>query len=207
GDLAKWLPDGNIEYIGRIDDQVKIRGYRIELGEVESVLQEVKSVREAVVVARENEDGLKQLCAYFVGEESLTVAQLREALSEELPEYMIPSYFVQLKQMPLTQNGKVDRKALPEPDKNLQTGTEYVAPQTPMEERLVSIWQTVLGVTRIGILDNFFDLGGDSIKSIQVSSRLYQAGYRVDMKDLFKYSTVASLSPHVEKITRVAEQG
>ncbi|WP_255288871.1 condensation domain-containing protein, partial [Bacillus cereus] len=189
------------------DDQVKIRGYRIELGEVESVLQEVKLVREAVVVARENEDGLKQLCAYFVGEEGLTVAQLREEMLQELPEYMIPSYFVQLKQMPLTQNGKIDRKALPEPEGNLQTGTEYVAPQTPMEEMLASIWQTVLGVPQIGILDNFFDLGGDSIKSIQVSSRLYQAGYRVDMKDLFKYSTVASLSPHVEKITRVAEQG
>nr|WP_080743752.1 non-ribosomal peptide synthetase [Bacillus clarus] len=207
GDLAKWLPDGNIEYIGRIDDQVKIRGYRIELGEVESVLQKVELVREAVVVARENEDGLKQLCAYFVGDESLTVGQLREAMSQELPEYMIPSYFVQLEQMPLTQNGKIDRKALPVLEGNLQTGTEYVAPQTPVEEILVSIWQTVLGVPQIGVLDNFFDLGGDSIKSIQVSSRLYQAGYRVDMKDLFKYSTVASLSPHVEKITRVAEQG
>ncbi|PFU38419.1 hypothetical protein COK88_31090, partial [Bacillus cereus] len=134
GDLGRWLPDGTIEYLGRIDHQVKIRGYRIELGEVESVLQEVDSVREAVVVVRENEDGLKQLCAYFVGEESLTVAQLREEMSEELPEYMIPSYFVQLKQMPLTPNGKIDRKALPEPEQNLQIGTEYVAPQTPVEE-------------------------------------------------------------------------
>ncbi|KYG36478.1 hypothetical protein AZF08_26070 [Bacillus gaemokensis] len=207
GDLAKWLPDGSIEYIGRIDDQVKIRGYRIELGEVESALQKVELVRESIVVARENEDGLKQLCAYFVGDESLTVGQLREAMSQELPDYMIPSYFVQLAQMPLTPNGKIDRKALPEPEQNLQTGTEYVAPQTPIEEMLVSIWQTVLGVPQIGVLDNFFDLGGDSIKSIQVSSRLYQAGYRVDMKNLFKYSTVSSLSPHVEKITRVAEQG
>ncbi|WP_218963364.1 non-ribosomal peptide synthetase, partial [Bacillus cereus] len=182
GDLGRWLPDGTIEYLGRIDHQVKIRGYRIELGEVESVLQEVDSVREAVVVVRENEDGLKQLCAYFVGEESLTMAQLREEMSEELPEYMIPSYFVQLKQMPLTPNGKIDRKALPEPERNLQTGTEYVAPKNPIEEMLVSIWQTVLGVPQIGVLDNFFDLGGDSIKSIQVSSRLHQAGYRVDMK-------------------------
>ncbi|WP_255288952.1 non-ribosomal peptide synthetase, partial [Bacillus cereus] len=207
GDLGRWLPDGTIEYLGRIDHQVKIRGYRIELGEVESVLQEVKLVREAVVVARENEDGIKQLCAYFVGEESLTVAQLREEMLQELPEYMIPSYFVQLENMPLTPNGKIDRKALPEPERNLQTGTEYAVPQTPMEEMLVSIWQTVLGVPQIGVLDNFFDLGGDSIKSIQVSSRLHQAGYRVDMKDLFKYSTVASLSPHVEKMTRIAGQG
>ncbi|PFL17626.1 non-ribosomal peptide synthetase, partial [Bacillus cereus] len=207
GDLAKWLPDGNIEYIGRIDDQVKIRGYRIELGEVESALQKLELVRESIVVARETEDGIKQLCAYFVGDESLTVGQLREAMSQELPDYMIPSYFVQLTHMPLTPNGKIDRKALPEPEGNIQTGTEYVAPQTPIEEMLVSIWQTVLGVSQIGVLDNFFDLGGDSIKSIQVSSRLYQAGYRVDMKNLFKYSTVESLSPYVEKITRVAEQG
>ncbi|MBE5097623.1 AMP-binding enzyme, partial [Bacillus thuringiensis] len=105
GDLAKWLPDGNIEYIGRIDDQVKIRGYRIELGEVESAVQKVNMVQEATVIVRESKDGLKQLCAYFVGEESLTVTQLREEMSQELPDYMIPSYFVQLMQMPLTPNG------------------------------------------------------------------------------------------------------
>ncbi|KEK19799.1 hypothetical protein BAGA_05230, partial [Bacillus gaemokensis] len=160
GDVAKWLPDGNIVFMGRIDHQVKIRGYRIELGEVESALQKVELVRESIVVARENEGGVKRLCAYFVGDESLTVRQLREAMSQELPEYMIPSYFVQLAHMPLTPNGKIDRKALPAPEGNLQTGTEYVAPQTPIEEMLVSIWQTVLGVPQIGVLDNFFDLGG-----------------------------------------------
>ncbi|MCW1941622.1 AMP-binding protein [Bacillus anthracis] len=207
GDLAKWLPDGNIEYIGRIDHQVKIRGYRIEIGEVELQLLKVPSVNEAIVIVREDEVGQKHLCAYFVAEKQLTVSNLRDVLAQELPAYMIPSYFVQLAQMPLTSNGKINRKALPEPEQNLQIGTEYVAPQTPVEEILVSIWQTVLGVPQIGVLDNFFDLGGDSIKSIQVSSRLYQAGYRVDMKNLFKYSTVASLSPYVEKITRVAEQG
>ncbi|PFO64635.1 non-ribosomal peptide synthetase, partial [Bacillus cereus] len=207
GDLAKWLPDGNIEYIGRIDHQVKIRGYRIEIGEVELQLLKVPSVNEAIVIVREDEVGQKHLCTYFVAEKQLTVNNLRDVLSQELPAYMIPSYFVQLAHMPLTSNGKIDRKALPEPEQNLQIGTEYVAPQTPVEEILVSIWQTVLGVPQIGVLDNFFDLGGDSIKSIQVSSRLYQAGYRVDMKNLFKYSTVASLSPYVEKITRVAEQG
>ncbi|WP_141535515.1 AMP-binding enzyme, partial [Bacillus cereus] len=122
------------------DDQVKIRGYRIELGEVESAIQKVNLVQEATVIVRESKDGLKQLCAYFVGEESLTLAQLREEMSKELPEYMIPSYFVQLVQMPLTPNGKVDRKALPEPEGNLQIGIEYVAPRTRIEKQLIEIW-------------------------------------------------------------------
>ncbi|WP_010503926.1 non-ribosomal peptide synthetase, partial [Paenibacillus elgii] len=189
GDLARWLPDGNIEYLGRIDHQVKIRGYRIELGEVEAHLLKVASVLEAVVIAREDEAGQKQLCTYFVADKELTVSELRESLSEELPGYMIPSYYVQLEQMPLTVNGKVDRKALPAPEGSSNTGTEYVAPSTPVEQTLVSIWQDVLGVKTVGILDNFFDLGGDSIKSIQVVSRLFQAGYKLEMKDLFTYPT------------------
>ncbi|SCW30123.1 non-ribosomal peptide synthase domain TIGR01720/amino acid adenylation domain-containing protein [Paenibacillus tianmuensis] len=206
GDLARWLPDGSIEYLGRIDHQVKIRGYRIELAEVEAKLLNADSVQEAIVLAHEGEGGQKDLCAYFVAGRTLTVGELRAALAVELPGYMIPSYFVQLERMPLTPNGKVDRKALPAPEGSVRTGAEYVAPRTPAEQALASVWQGVLGVRMIGIRDNFFELGGDSIKAIQVSSRLLQAGYKLEMKDLFKYPIVAELSPHLQAASRIAEQ-
>nr|WP_280922048.1 non-ribosomal peptide synthetase [Paenibacillus sp. PvR133] len=208
GDLARWLPDGNIEYMGRIDHQVKIRGYRIELGEVEAQVLKVASVQEAVVIAREDEAGQKHLCAYFVADKPLAASELRSALAEDLPTYMIPSYFVQLERMPLTHSGKLDRKALPAPESSVLVGTEYVAPRTPAEQTLVAVWQKVLGTGRpIGVMDNFFELGGDSIKSIQVSSRLYQAGYKLEIKHLFKYPTVAELSPYLQPVLRRADQG
>ncbi|KPV61276.1 bacitracin synthetase, partial [Paenibacillus sp. A3] len=207
GDLARWLPDGTMEYLGRIDHQVKIRGYRIELGEVEAKLLNVASVQEVIVLAREDVSGQKYLCAYFVADTELTVSGLRGALAQELPGYMIPSYFVQLERMPRTPNGKLDRKALPAPEGSVQTGAEYAAPRTAVEQTLASVWEGVLGATRVGIRDNFFDLGGDSIKSIQVSSRLFQAGYKLEMKDLFKYPTIAELSPHIQAVSRIAEQG
>ncbi len=194
GDLARWLPDGNIEYLGRIDDQVKIRGFRIELGEIEAQLLKLEGIQEAVVVAREDAAGQKQLCAYVVADQVLTVSEWRERLSKSLPSYMIPAYFVQLEKLPLTPNGKVDRKALPAPEGSIQTGSAYVAPRTEVEQTLASIWQGVLGVAKVSIMDHFFELGGDSIKSIQISSRLYQAGYKLEMKDLFKYPTIAKLS-------------
>ncbi|WP_345760849.1 amino acid adenylation domain-containing protein, partial [Bacillus sp. PBIB7] len=208
GDLARWLPEGNIEYLGRIDHQVKIRGYRIEIGEIETALLNLEAVQEAIVVAHENNNGDKALCAYYVASESFAVSEMKEKLSVQMPSYMIPSYFIQLEKMPLTSNGKIDRKALPLPDeKSIQTGVEYIAPCTPTEQALVTAWESVLGVKRIGLLDNFYDLGGDSIKSIQVSSRLFQAGYKVEMKHLLKYPTIAQLSGYVECITSVAEQG
>ncbi|QYK69497.1 non-ribosomal peptide synthetase [Paenibacillus sp. S02] len=208
GDLARWLPDGNIEYMGRIDHQVKIRGYRIELGEVEAQVLKVASVQEAVVIAREDEAGQKHLCAYFVADKPLAASELRSALAEDLPTYMIPSYFVQLERMPLTHSGKLDRKVLPAPESSVLVGTEYVAPRTPAEQTLVGVWQKVLGTGRpIGVMDNFFELGGDSIKSIQVSSRLYQAGYKLEIKHLFKYPTVAELSPYLQPVLRRADQG
>ncbi|MDR0268154.1 non-ribosomal peptide synthetase [Paenibacillus sp.] len=206
GDAARWLPDGNIEYLGRIDHQVKIRGYRIELGEVEAALLQIESIQEAVVVARENEDGSKQLCAYWKGDCSLTAKEIRVALSQEIPDYMIPSYFVQLEQIPLTSNGKVDRKSLPSPEKSIQKGTEYMAPQTHVEQVITSAWEAVLGVEKISILDNFFELGGDSIKCIQVSSRLLQEGYKVEMKHFFTYPTVAELSLHVQSVSTIYDQ-
>ncbi|WP_127490417.1 non-ribosomal peptide synthetase, partial [Paenibacillus ehimensis] len=206
GDLVRWMPDGNIEYLGRIDHQVKIRGYRIELGEVETQVLRLPDVREAVVVARENELGQKQLCAYFTADRAWSAAELRSALAQELPGYMIPSYFVQLERMPLNANGKIDRKALPAPEGSVQTGTDYVAPRTAAEQTLASVWQAVLGVEAVGVLDNFFELGGDSIKAIQVSSRLLQLGHKLEMKDLFRYATVAELSPLLRAADKKAEQ-
>ncbi|MDN4080838.1 non-ribosomal peptide synthase/polyketide synthase [Paenibacillus polymyxa] len=207
GDLARWLPDGSMEYLGRIDHQVKIRGYRIELGEVEAKLLHAPSVREAVVLAREDGSGQKVLVGYFTADQMLTVGELRKALAAELPAYMIPSYFMQLEQMPLTPNGKLDRKALPAPETNVQTGAVYEAPRNAAEEALASVWQGVLGAQQVGIHDHFFDLGGDSIKAIQVSSRLFQLGYKLEMKDLFKYPTIAELSPYLQVAGRTAEQG
>ncbi|HEY2494992.1 MAG TPA: amino acid adenylation domain-containing protein [Paenibacillus sp.] len=207
GDAARWLPDGNIEYLGRIDHQVKIRGYRIELGEVETALLKIDSIQEAVVIARENNDGSKQLCAYLKGKSSLTAKKMRMELSQKIPDYMIPSYFIQLEQMPLTSNGKIDRKALPSPEGSMQHGTEYMAPRTSIEQTITSAWEAVLGVQNISISDNFFELGGDSIKCIQVSSRLLQAGYKVEMKHFFTYPTVEELSLHVKSVSTISDQG
>ncbi|BFH69022.1 hypothetical protein J27TS7_06760 [Paenibacillus dendritiformis] len=207
GDLARWLPDGNIEYLGRIDDQVKIRGYRIEIGEIETALLKVETVKSVVVTALENENGNKALCAYIVAERDYAVSELKEILSKQLPSYMIPSYFVQIEQIPLTPNGKIDRKALPVPKGNMKSETHYVAPRTTIEQALVEVWQNVLGVRPIGVFDNFYNLGGDSIKSIQVSSRMYQAGYGVEMRHLLKYPTIAELSMYVQPTTVVSDQG
>ncbi|NEU28318.1 non-ribosomal peptide synthetase, partial [Paenibacillus polymyxa] len=151
--------------------------------------------------------GQNQLVAYYVAEREVSAGKLRSLLGEELPNYMVPSYFIQLEQMPLTPNGKIDRKALPAPEGSLQSGADYVAPRTALEQTLASIWQGVLGAKSVGILDNFFDLGGDSIKAIQVSSRLLQAGYKLDMKDLFQYPSISLLSGHVHNVSRTADQG
>jgi acyl-coenzyme A synthetase/AMP-(fatty) acid ligase len=149
GDLARWLPDGNIEYLGRLDNQVKVRGFRIEMGEIESELLRHEDIKEAVVAARDDKEGTKYLCAYLVSEKELPVADLRNHMAQNLPEYMIPSYFIRLEQIPLTPNGKVDRGALPGPEGDINTGREYVAPTNEIEESLVSIWKEVLGVDRI----------------------------------------------------------
>ncbi|WP_307894581.1 non-ribosomal peptide synthetase [Bacillus swezeyi] len=205
GDLARWLPDGNIEYLGRIDHQVKIRGYRIEIGEVEAAFFHIPSIQEAIVMAQEI-NGETSLCAYYTAHHALTAGELREQLTRQLPAYMVPAYFVQLKAMPLTSNGKIDRQALPSPSRNL-TGMNYAAPRTELEKILAGIWESVLGVERVGVSDHFFELGGDSIKSIQVTSSLYQAGYKLEIKHLFKYPTISELVPYVESVTRIAEQG
>lgn len=207
GDLAKWLPDGSISYLGRTDNQVKVRGFRIELGEIEVQLLNMESVKEAVVIPTEDESGQKLLWAYFVADKSLKVTELNNELAKLLPSYMIPSHFVQVERIPLTSNGKVDHKALSALEGDFSTGMEYVPPQSFVEKLLVSAWQDVLGITSVGIMDDFFELGGDSIKSIGVSSRLYQAGYKLEIKYMFKYSTISELCPHVKPIVRIADQG
>ncbi|MDT3428889.1 amino acid adenylation domain-containing protein, partial [Paenibacillus forsythiae] len=201
GDLARWLPDGNIEYMGRIDHQVKIRGYRIELGEIEAQLANVESVREAVVIAREAEDGQKHLCAYFAADRELTGSELREALSQSLPGYMIPAYFVQLERMPLTPNGKIDRKALPAPEGHLQTGTEYVAARTPVEEALVQIWQEILGLSKVGVKDNFFEIGGHSLKVLQLIQKIHvKLEVDVPMRIVLESQTIEKMTEELLKL-------
>ncbi|WP_339801534.1 amino acid adenylation domain-containing protein [Paenibacillus sp. FSL R5-0744] len=208
GDVARWLPDGNIEFLGRIDHQVKIRGYRIEPGEIENQLLKHPKVREAVVIAQLESDGQSQaLCAYVVGDSGLKSSMLREYLSQELPEYMIPSYFVALEELPLTPNGKVDRKALPKPEAGMASGRAYEAPSNEIESQMAEIWQGVLGREKVGLNDHFFELGGDSIKGIQVCARLYKHGWKLEMKHLFQYPVLRDACTQVVPLQRKAEQG
>ena len=195
GDLARYLSDGSIEFLGRIDSQVKVRGYRIELGEIESVLRQHSDVRESVVMVREEEPGNKRLVAYLVSEQKPTVSELRSFLKEKLPEYMIPAVFVMLDELPLLPNGKADRRALPAPDlARPEIDGDFVAPRIPAEKALAEIWAQVLRVEQVGIHDNFFELGGDSILSIQVTSRATQAGLRLTPRQLFANQTIAELA-------------
>ena len=205
GDLVRYLPDGNVEFLGRVDHQVKVRGFRIELGEIEAVLRQHSDVREAVALAREDTPGSKRLVAYVVPEEHAlskvewgaapTVGELRRSLKEKLPDYMVPSAFVTLEALPLLPNGKVNRRALPAPDRaRPELEAAYVAPRTRKEQTLVDIWSQVLGVEQVGVHDNFFELGGDSILSIQVIARANQAGLRLSPRQLFQHPAVAGLA-------------
>ena len=213
GDLARYLPDGNIEFLGRLDDQVKIRGFRIELGEIESVLNTQEGVNTSVVLAKEVSDGNKQLVAYIVpsrdteNDASLNIRELREELSKTLPDYMVPSLFVRLDAMPLTSNGKVDKKALPEPEGNLEMTNEYVAASTEIEKKLVDIWQELLGVERVGIHDNFFELGGHSLVATQVASKIRtDLNIELPLKTLITSPTVAQLFRKITSINAYVEQ-
>jgi amino acid adenylation domain-containing protein len=172
GDLARWLPDGNIEFLGRIDYQVKIRGFRIELGEIENLLLKHDRIKDAVVVVKGNETGDKNLAAYLVSDIDLLGTELREYLLKDLPDYMIPSYFVQLEKIPLTPNGKVDRRALPKPE--LKVSESYMAPRNEIEKKLVEIWSDILNISHslIGISDNFFESGGHSLRAMVLVSRI-----------------------------------
>ncbi|MDM8550508.1 amino acid adenylation domain-containing protein [Desulfobacterales bacterium HSG2] len=195
GDLCRWLPDGNIEYLGRNDFQVKIRGFRIELGEIENRLSSYGPVQDSVVVAREIQDDYV-LAAYMTGKEELSISKLRDHLKAGLPEYMIPSYFVQLESLPLNQSGKTDRKALPDPfETGMGPETEYIAPRNEAEEKLAAICQEVLGIEKVGIQDNFFELGGHSLKATQVVSRIHKEfGAEITLQAFFNKPTIEKLA-------------
>ncbi|NJJ59912.1 non-ribosomal peptide synthetase [Pseudomonas sp. B14(2022)] len=208
GDLVRQRADGLVEYLGRIDHQVKIRGFRIELGEIETRLLEHAAVREAVVLALDSPSG-KQLVAYLVSDADH--ATLRDALKAhlkaQLPDYMVPAHLIVLDSMPLTANGKLDRRALPQPDPEANR-QHYVAPRNELESTLASIWCAVLNVQQVGLDDNFFELGGDSILSIQVVSRARQAGIHFSPRDLFQHQTVQTLAAVATRAEQIiAEQG
>ncbi|MFB2973203.1 amino acid adenylation domain-containing protein [Aerosakkonema sp. BLCC-F183] len=212
GDLARYLPDGNIEFLGRIDHQVKIRGFRIEIGEIEALLLQHPQVREAVVIAREDEPGNKRLVAYAVPsqESAPTISNLSGFLKEKLPEYMVPSAYVMLKALPLTPNGKVDRRSLPAPERvRPDLEAVFVAPRTPVEKMLADIWAEVLGIEKVGVYDNFFELGGHSLLMTQLLAKVRNT-FQVSLSlgSMFEAPTVAGMSDRIkmtvgtEKISR-----
>jgi amino acid adenylation domain-containing protein len=199
GDLAKWLPDGNIAFVGRIDHQVKIRGFRIELAEIELEIQRHEAVKDVVVLDKSDAAGNKYICSYIVPNREFTVMELKEFLSKVLPGYMIPAHFIKIEVIPVTSNGKVDRAALPGPDGSIDTGVEYVEPANKIEKELERIWEEVLGIKNIGVNHNFFDIGGDSIRIVTLHSkidRIYPDN--VTVTDLFSYSTISKLAAFIE---------
>jgi amino acid adenylation domain-containing protein len=210
GDLARWRADGTIECLGRMDHQVKLRGFRIELGEIETVLREQAGVKDVVVVAREDTPGEKRLAAYVIQErdQDLSISELRRQLKLKLPDYMIPAAFVLREDFPLTPNGKVDRRALPPPEQTrLELEATYVAPKTETECTIASIWQEVLHLQKIGIHDNFFDIGGHSLLALQVMSRLHEKlGVEVPLRTIFETATVAGLAETVLQLKSQQEK-
>ncbi|TLQ42863.1 non-ribosomal peptide synthetase [Streptomyces marianii] len=203
GDVARWRADGSLEYLGRADDQVKVRGFRIELGEIETALGRHPDVRDAVVAVHRDEAGRARLVGYLVTDHDLTTGELRSHLAGTLPDYMVPALFVSLEGLPLTPSGKVDRRALPEPEVRAGgPGSDYTAPRDGTEEILAAVWADVLGVEKVGVHDNFFDLGGDSILSIQVVSRARRAGLHLTSKLLFLHQSIAALAGVVDTAER-----
>ncbi|MBA3441822.1 MAG: amino acid adenylation domain-containing protein [Pyrinomonadaceae bacterium] len=210
GDLARYLADGSVEFLGRVDNQVKVRGYRIELGEIEATLLRHAGVRETVVVARKDMADEPRLVAYVVPHQKheCTTDDLRRFLQEQLPDYMIPTAFVSLKSLPLTRNGKVDRQALPAPEESSELEKAFVAPRTPTEEALAGIWREVLGVKQVGVNDNFFRLGGHSLLLTRVISRV-RAAFDVELplRSLFEEPTIAKLALTIEDVLMKEVEG
>ncbi|MFD3473154.1 amino acid adenylation domain-containing protein, partial [Streptomyces sp. NPDC058682] len=199
GDLARRLPDGRLEFLGRIDSQVKVRGYRIELGEIEAALRLHPGVQDTVVIARENRAGEKSLVAYVVGNgtESTDAGELRDHLGAAVPDYMVPAAFVDLDAVPLMANGKIDYPALPAPDREaFQTG-QYVGPRTPAEERLAAVWSEVLDLDEVSVQDSFFELGGDSLRAVRLVGALRTLGFDVSIRDVFEHRTIAALGAQI----------
>ncbi len=206
GDLARYLLNGEIEFLGRLDDQVKIRGFRIELGEIKNSLSQHDQIRETLVIAYEDLVE-KRLVAYFVSraDDAISNQDLREFLGQKLPSYMIPSAFLQIEKFPLTTSGKIDRRALPKPSFE-QINTEFVPPRTEIEVKIAEIWSQVLGIDTIGVDDNFFAVGGHSLLATQVISRLFQVfGVKLSFISFFSTPTIAGLSQEIEKLRGVSD--
>ncbi|PFC32840.1 non-ribosomal peptide synthetase [Bacillus thuringiensis] len=209
GDLARWLPNGEMEYLGRIDEQVKIRGYRIELYEIESVLRNQPGISDVAVVALEV--GVdKSICAYLIPtnqEQQLDMSEIKNDLRDKLPEYMLPGFMMQIDALPLTPNGKLDAKALPEP--NALAGQEYMPPRTKTEKVITDIFEEILGISPVGIEDSFFELGGDSIKAIKAVSKLREKGYKLSFAALMYQQTPRKIGENIQmgEVNQVYEQG
>ena len=207
GDLARWRSDGQIEFLGRIDNQVKVRGFRIELGEIETALAKIESIKSCAVIVSEDASEDKRLVAYYEvkSEQVVDVESLRKALKEQLPDYMVPSMFIQLDEIPLTPNGKIDRKKLEKQEVVFESFNEYVAPRNAIEQKLATIWTEMLKIEKIGIHNNFFDLGGHSLLAMRVQSCIREA-FEVDIsiRDLFEFPTIKKLAGQIE-ILRVPD--
>ncbi|MEH1835438.1 MAG: phosphopantetheine-binding protein [Nostoc sp.] len=212
GDRVRYLPSGNLEYLGRLDNQVKIRGFRIELSEIELVLNQHPEVAQTVVTVREDEPGELRLVAYVVHNTPLSnpspgkadgVTDIRSFLAAKLPTYMIPAVFVVLKQLPLTPNGKVNRQALPAPNNLLSAlATSLILPQTQIEQKIADIWQELLHINTIGIHDNFFDLGGHSLLMVRMQGQLRdRLNQDIPLIELFRYATINSLATYLAQTT------
>ncbi|MHA4812505.1 amino acid adenylation domain-containing protein, partial [Flavitalea flava] len=199
GDLCRWLPDGNIGYMGRQDAQVKIRGYRVEPGEIEGILELSGLVSQGVVVARSDSGGNKRLVGYVVPKKEFDKDAVIDYLKRQLPEYMVPTLIVKLEQMPLTANGKIDRKGLPDPDLHTILGNAYTEPRTEMEQRLVIIWQSLLHMEKVGVRDNFFELGGHSLLAVQVVSAIRkELSIEIPVKAIFQLSNIELLARFIQ---------
>ena len=209
GDLARYRSDGTIECLGRIDHQVKVRGYRIELGEIESRIKEVEAVGNCVVVLREDRPGDQRLTAYYVPRDgqAVSVFEVRRHLQAKLPEYMVPQHFVELASIPLTPNGKVDRKALPKPEADSASEQGYVAPRTETEQKIAAVWQEVLNREKVGVHDDFFELGGHSLLATQVMSRVNRLfNIQLPLRKLFETRTVGGLAEYIGSETQEEEE-
>ncbi|MEU6578108.1 amino acid adenylation domain-containing protein [Streptomyces sp. NPDC046805] len=208
GDTGRWLPGGDLQFIGRTDDQVKLRGYRIELNEISAVLAEHPDVTHAITTLRHDDPGHPKLAGYYIAAPGAepTPADLREHLKSRLPEYMIPALYLPITHVPLNPNGKVDTSQLPAPPSHPQTGDDYVPPSTPVEKQLTGIWTATLGIEQIGVHDNYFELGGDSILTIQIVAQARKAGLQFSPKMVFQHPTIAELATVAQPLDAPAER-
>jgi acyl-coenzyme A synthetase/AMP-(fatty) acid ligase/aryl carrier-like protein len=208
GDLVRRMPSGEFDFLGRADGQIKLRGFRIELGEIETALSKFPGVQQAVVLLREDIPGDKRLVGYIVasGKSAPVPAEIRSFLLSKLPDYMVPTAFVDLPTFPLTANGKIDRRALPAPDRSLQVQDgNYVAPQTPQEEQMAAIWAEVLHVERVGVQDNIFELGADSLHVFQIAARANQAGIEVKPRQILQYRQIRAVLAELSSVAPAAK--